>query len=101
MSMVTLGMAQEFADDNICFNALWPQTTVATAAVNNLLGGDELMKMSRTPEVVADAACEIFKTRETGNFFIDETILRKAGVTDFEKYSVTPGVEPFKDLFVE
>ncbi|MGB3546030.1 MAG: SDR family oxidoreductase, partial [Saprospiraceae bacterium] len=101
MSMVTLGMAQEFADDNICFNALWPQTTVATAAVNNLLGGDELMKMSRTPEVVADAACEIFKTRETGNFFIDETVLRKAGVTDFEKYSVTPGVEPFKDLFVE
>jgi citronellol/citronellal dehydrogenase len=78
MSMCTLGMAEEFRDDGIAFNALWPRTIVATAAVQNLLGGDEAMARSRKPEIMADAAYEVFTrpSREcTGNFFIDEDLL--------------------------
>jgi len=101
MSMTVLGLAKEQKANGIKVNALWQQTTIATAAVNNLLGGEALMKQSRTPEIVADAAVEIFKGEATGQFFIDEDVLRKAGMEDFEHYAVTPGVEPFKDLFVE
>ncbi len=101
MSMTVLGLAEELKRHGIKVNALWPQTTIATAAVNNLLGGEALMRQSRTPAIVADAAYEIFKSSATGQFFIDEDVLRAAGVTDFTPYLVTPGVEPFKDLFVE
>jgi citronellol/citronellal dehydrogenase len=103
MSMCVLGMHEELRADGIAVNALWPRTTIATAAVQNLLGGDEVVKGSRTPEILADAAYLIFNTpaREcTGNFFIDEDYLRSKGVTDFEKYAVTPGAPLFPDFFV-
>jgi citronellol/citronellal dehydrogenase len=84
-------------------NALWPKTVIATAAVQNLLGGAEAMQRSRTPEIVADAAHVILCKDSpscTGNFFIDEHVLRDAGVAEFDRYSATPGIEPLPDLFV-
>ena len=94
MSMCTLGMAEEFAGDGIAVNSLWPLTTIDTAAVRNLLGGEAVAAMSRSPDIMADAAHAILTrpSRETtGNFFIDEEVLREAGVTDFAKYS--PGAK--------
>ena len=93
MSMLTLGWAEEFREDGIAFNSLWPRTMIATAAVQNLLGGDEAMAKSRTPEVVADAAHAILArpNREcTGNFFIDEEVLAEEGVTDLDRYRADP-----------
>ncbi len=90
MSMCTLGMSAEFAHDGIAVNSLWPLTAIDTAAVRNLLGGDTVAAMSRSPEIMADAAYEILTrpARETtGNFFIDELVLREAGVTDFSVYA--------------
>jgi citronellol/citronellal dehydrogenase len=84
-------------------NALWPRTTIATAAVNNLLGGDALMKASRTPEILADAAHMIFTTpsRElTGRFLIDDTFMHERGVTDFDRYRVDPTQDLAPDFFV-
>ena len=101
MSMVTLGLAHELADDGIKANTLWPLTTIATAAVNNLLGGDAMMQMSRTPAIVADAAYEILSGDRTGEHLIDEDVLRAAGVTDFERYRVNPERDLMVDLFVE
>jgi citronellol/citronellal dehydrogenase len=104
MSMIVLGLAEELRKYGIAANALWPQTTIATAAVQNLLGGDWLIQRSRKPDIVADAAYAIFSRSSkecTGNFFIDEDLLRAEGVTDFEKYAVTPGGELQKDLFVK
>jgi citronellol/citronellal dehydrogenase len=89
MSMCTLGMAEEFRADGIAFNALWPRTMIATAAVANLLGGDEAMKRSRKPEIMADAAYAILTkpSREcTGNFFIDDEVLAAEGTTDLSAY---------------
>jgi citronellol/citronellal dehydrogenase len=103
MSMCTLGMSAEFAEQGIAVNSLWPLTTIDTAAVRNILGGDSLAKVSRTPEIVADAAIAILKrpSREcTGNFFIDEEVLRAEGVTDFSKYAITPGSPLMPDFFV-
>lgn len=103
MSMCVLGMAEEFKPDGIAVNALWPRTVIATAAVQNLLGGDEIMKRSRTPEIMGDAAYAILTkpSREfTGNFCIDEELLRSEGVTDFAKYQVTPGAELLPDFFI-
>jgi citronellol/citronellal dehydrogenase len=103
MSMCTLGMSAEFAEQGIAVNSLWPLTTIDTAAVRNVLGGDSLAKVSRTPEIVADAAIAILKrpSREcTDNFFIDEEVLRAEGVTDFSKYAVTPGAPLMPDFFV-
>jgi citronellol/citronellal dehydrogenase len=91
MSLVALGLAGELRDQGIAVNALWPRTTIATAAIKNLLGGDRVMRMSRTPEIVADAAYRIFlkpATSFTGNFLIDDSFLASEGVTDFEKYRV-------------
>ncbi|MGO4832662.1 SDR family oxidoreductase, partial [Rhizobiaceae sp. 2RAB30] len=90
MSMCTLGMSAEFAKDGIAVNSLWPLTAIDTAAVRNLLGGASLAAMSRSPEIMADAAHAILTrpSREcTGNFFIDELVLREAGVTDFSAYA--------------
>ena len=90
MSMCTLGMAEEFRAEGIAVNSLWPLTAIDTAAVRNVLGGDRMARMSRTPEIVADAAHAILtrSAREcTGNFFIDEDVLRAAGVTDFGPYA--------------
>jgi citronellol/citronellal dehydrogenase len=94
MSLCTLGHAEEFRRDGIAVNSLWPRTVIATAAVKNLLGGDESMSKSRTPEIMADAAYVILTkpSREfTGNFCIDDETLRAAGVADLGKYASIPG----------
>jgi citronellol/citronellal dehydrogenase len=103
MSMCVLGMAGEFRSAGIAFNALWPRTVIATAAVQNLLGGDATIRGSRTPEIMADAAYVILTrpSREcTGNFFVDDDVLRSAGVSDFAKYQVVPGADLIPDFFV-
>ena len=103
MSMIALGLAAELKKYNIAANALWPRTTIATAAVNNLLGGQLLMNMSRTVDIIADAAHIILSkpsTECTGNTFIDEEILAAEGITDLDKYSVVPGAQLYNDLFV-
>jgi citronellol/citronellal dehydrogenase len=103
MSMCVLGMAEEFREKGVAVNALWPRTTIATAAVQNLLGGDEMIQGSRTPEILADAAHVILTSpsREfTGNFCIDDTLLAEHGVTDFAKYKVDPKADLFPDFFV-
>lgn len=94
MSMCTLGMAEEFRAEGIAVNSLWPLTAIDTAAVRNVLGGDRMARMSRTPEIVADAAHAILTrpAREcTGHFFIDEEVLRAEGVTDFARYAPEGG----------
>jgi citronellol/citronellal dehydrogenase len=103
MSMCVLGMAGEFRSAGVAFNALWPRTVIATAAVQNLLGGDETIRGSRSPEIMADAAYVILtrSSREcTGNFFVDDDVLRSAGVTDFSKYQTVPGADLITDFFV-
>lgn len=102
MSMCVLGMAEEFADDGIAFNALWPRTGIATAAIE-MIGGQELMSSCRTPEIMADAA-HIILTRNarefSGNFCMDDMILAENGVTDFSQYAVDPKAELWPDFFV-
>lgn len=103
MSMVAFGLAAELKKDKIASNGLWPKTTIATAAVNNLLGGETLMKMSRKPEIMADAAYILLQkpaAGTTGQFFIDEEVLQQEGVTDFDKYAITPGGRLYPDLFL-
>ncbi len=103
MSMIALGLSAELKKYNIAANTLWPRTTIATAAVQNLLGGEMLMKMSRTPAIIADAAYYILSrasTNCTGNTFIDEDVLAAEGITDLDKYSVVPGAKLYNDLFV-
>lgn len=105
MSMLTIGWAEEFREDGIAFNSLWPRTMIATAAVKNLLGGEEAMAQSRTPEILADTAYTILTrpSREcTGNFFIDEDVLAEEGVTDLDRYRADPeGGELATDLFLD
>lgn len=103
MTMIALGLAAELKKYNIAANTLWPKTTIATAAVKNLLGGDALVKMSRKPEIMADAAFYILQKPSnecTGNTFIDEDVLTAEGITDFDKYAITPGGRLYKDLFL-
>jgi len=103
MSLCVLGLAGELRRQGIAVNALWPRTTIATAAVKNLLGGEALMQASRTPEILADAAHALFglPAREvTGRFLIDDSFLAEQGVTDFSKYRVTPGIPLAPDFFV-
>ncbi|HEX3808707.1 MAG TPA: NAD(P)-dependent oxidoreductase [Rhizomicrobium sp.] len=103
MSMCVLGMAVEFADEGIAFNALWPRTGIATAAIRNALAGDEGMKHCRTVDILSDAAWLIFnkKAKEfTGNFLIDDTFLAANGITDFDKYRVDPTKDLMPDFFV-
>ncbi|MEX1147984.1 MAG: short chain dehydrogenase, partial [Sphingomonadales bacterium] len=103
MSMCVLGMAEEFRRDGIAVNALWPRTTIATAAVRNLLGGDAVIRGSRKPEIVADAAYLILTrpAREfTGNFCIDDETLEAAGITDLTAYAVDPSAQLVADFFV-
>ena len=104
MSMMAIGWASELKKYNIAANALWPKTTIDTAAVRNLLGGDALARMSRSPEILADAAYYIFSQPSancTGNCFIDEEVLAKEGITDLEKYAVVKGGKLYPDLFVD
>ena len=103
MSLVVLGLAGELRDKKIAVNALWPRTTIATAAIKNLLGGDEMMRASRSPQIMADAAYAIFMKSAasfTGNFLIDDTFLTSESVTNFEKYAMEDGVPLHPDFFV-
>jgi citronellol/citronellal dehydrogenase len=103
MSMMTLGWSLEFKKYGIAANSLWPVTTIATAAVQNLLGGDTLMNMSRKPEILADCAYHILSQSAkecTGHLFLDEDVLKAAGITDLDHYSVVPGAKLQKDLYV-
>lgn len=103
MSMCVLGMAAEFRDEGIAFNALWPRTTIATAAVKNVLMGEEGLRHCRTADILADAAYLIFHKPArsfTGNFLIDDTFLADNGVTDFDKYRVDPSKGLLPDFFV-
>jgi len=103
MSLCALGMAREFAADGIAVNCLWPRTTIATAAIEFNFP-ENIFRASRKPEIVADAAYQILlrNSREcSGNFFIDEEVLRMAGVTDFEQYAVTPNTPLHNDLFLD
>lgn len=104
MSMVMFGMAEEYRADGIACNALWPKTTIATAAIEHTLGGMEMMRRSREPEIMADAAHAIFmrSARDySGRFVLDEDVLREAGKTDFEGYRFDHTAELETDLFVE
>jgi citronellol/citronellal dehydrogenase len=101
MSLVVLGLAGELRPKGIAVNALWPRTTIATAAIKNLLGGERVMRMSRTPAIMADAAYAIFHKPAasfTGHFLIDDSFLAGEGVTDFDKYRLDPG-EPLAGTF--
>ncbi|KAG8177663.1 hypothetical protein JTE90_012443 [Oedothorax gibbosus] len=99
MSMCVLGMAEELKDDNIAVNALWPKTAIATAAME-MLGGKDITKNCRKPEIVADAAYAIFQGRDTGKFFIDERVLKAQGVTNFDQYAVDPSQQLSPDFFL-
>jgi len=104
MSLCMLGLAEEYRADGIACNALWPRTTIATAAVEFALGGPQMMRRSRKPEIVADAAHAILNrpAREcTGQFFIDDSVLFEAGVRDFTPYSIEPGGMLLGDLFID
>ena len=103
MSMCVLGMAEEFREKGVAFNALWPRTVIATAAIN-VLGGAVKAENCRTPDIMADAAHSILTQQArhcSGNFFIDENVLRATGVRDFDRYAVKPGEALLKDLFVD
>ena len=103
MTMMTLGWSEELKQYGVAANALWPRTTIDTAAVRNLLGGDALAKMSRKPEIIADAAYYILNkpsAKCTGNAFIDEDVLTKEGITDLSAYAVIPGAQLYNDLFL-
>ena len=103
MTMIALGLSGELKKYKVAANSLWPRTTIATAAVRNLLGGEALVNMSRTPEILADAAFYILQKTSsecTGNTFIDEAVLANEGITDLEKYAVVPGGKLYMDLFL-
>ncbi|MDA1049144.1 MAG: NAD(P)-dependent oxidoreductase [Planctomycetota bacterium] len=103
MSMCVLGMAEEFRERGIAVNALWPKTVIATAAVQNLLGGDEVIRHSRQPTIVADAAHAILTRNSrtcTGNFFVDEEVLAEEGMANLDGYAVSPGEGLMPDFFL-
>jgi NAD(P)-dependent dehydrogenase (short-subunit alcohol dehydrogenase family) len=103
MSLCALALAEELRDDGIASNTLWPRTLVATAAVQNLLGGEQAVAHCRRPEIMADAAHAILVRNSrscTGRFLIDDEVLAEEGVTDLDRYSVTPGAELMPDFFV-
>ncbi|MEC3955739.1 NAD(P)-dependent oxidoreductase [Nocardia sp. CDC153] len=104
MSLTTLGLSEELRKYGIGVNSLWPRTTIATAAVKNLLGGEEMIATSRTPDIYADAAYLVLTSPAkdtTGNFFIDDEVLAAHGITDLDKYRVVPGDGPLTtDLFL-
>jgi citronellol/citronellal dehydrogenase len=104
MTMITLGLAADEAEAGIGANCLWPRTIIATAAVQNLLGGDEAMRRARTPEIVADAAHAILvrdPSSCTGNAFIDDEVLAEAGITDLDRYASAANADLSLDIFVD
>jgi citronellol/citronellal dehydrogenase len=103
MSMCTLGMSEELKPLGIAVNSLWPRTTIATAAVE-VHFPEAILKASRNVDIMSDAAHLILTSdakANTGNFYVDEDLLRKNGVTDFDKYAITPGVKLYQDLFLD
>jgi citronellol/citronellal dehydrogenase len=103
MSLVVLGLAGELWPKGIAVNALWPRTIIATAAINNLLGGEKRMRQARKPDIMADAAHAVFESPArdfTGRFLIDDTFLASRGVTDFDRYRTEPGQPLARDFFV-
>lgn len=103
MSLCVLGMAEEFRSDGVAVNALWPRTTIATAAVNNLLGGETIMRGSRKPEIMGDAAHYILTRPSrscTGNYFVDDEVLASEGITNLDHYANVPGEMLIPDFFV-
>lgn len=103
MTLMMMGWAEEYKKQGITSNSLWPKTTIATAPVRNLLGGEKLVAMSRKPEIMADAAYAILSkspTELTGSALLDEDVLRSEGITDFEPYAITPGGRLYPDLYV-
>jgi citronellol/citronellal dehydrogenase len=103
MSICVLGLAGELRPKGIAVNALWPRTTIATSAVRNMLGGDEIVQASRTPEILADAAYAVFRKPSksfSGHFLIDDVFLHGEGVADFERYRVDPSKSLIPDFFV-
>jgi citronellol/citronellal dehydrogenase len=103
MTMIALGLSGELKKYNIAANCLWPRTTIATAAIRNVLGGENLVKMSRSPEIIADAAFYILNKPSdecTGNCFIDEEVLSGEGITELDNYSMVPGGDLYPDLFL-
>jgi citronellol/citronellal dehydrogenase len=103
MSLVVLGLAGELRPKGVAVNALWPRTIIATAAVNNLLGGAARMRQARKPDIMADAAHAVFESPArdlTGRFLIDDTLLAERGVTDFDRYRAEPGQPLARDFFV-
>ena len=104
MSMCVLGMAEEYKKQGIAFNSLWPRTAIATAAVRNILGGEEAIKGCRTAEIMADAAHIIFNqiaAENSGNFYVNDEVLAGAGITDLTKYAIDPTASLFADFFVD
>ena len=104
MSMMSWAWSEEFKTAGVASNTLWPVTTIATAAVQNLLGGDFLIAQSRKPEIVADAAFYVLQRdskQHTGNFYTDEAVLHSEGITDLSGYSVIPGATLFQDFFLD
>lgn len=102
MSLMALGWAEEFRKYSIAVNAIWPVTTIATAAVRNIIGGEQMAEHSRKPSILADAAAYILSQPSsfTGQLLLDEDVLRMAGITDLEPYAVTPGVPLQRDLYI-
>jgi citronellol/citronellal dehydrogenase len=104
MSLLVLGLSAELAPEGVAVNAIWPATTIDTAAVryNEALGGEEMVRRSRKPRIVADAALHILSQNRsvTGQFFTDESALKEAGVTDFEQYAVEPGMPLQPDFYL-
>ncbi|HRE96917.1 MAG TPA: hypothetical protein PK637_09140, partial [Flavobacteriales bacterium] len=104
MSMAALGFSEEYKKFGIASNSLWPRTTIATAAIMNIVGGEQMMKMSRHPEIMAEAAHEILLRDPkvfTGNFCIDEDILKEKGISNFDQYRVDPNTPLMTDLFLD
>jgi citronellol/citronellal dehydrogenase len=104
MTLLTLGFAAEFRERGLAANALWPKTVIATAAVQNLLGGDAVIRASRKPEIVADAAYVILDSdarSNTGNTYVDEDVLRAHGAADFSGYAMVPGTALADDIFLD
>ena len=104
MSMCVLGFSEEYRAEGIAVNALWPKTIIATAAVRYLFGVSQGIEMSRHPGIMADAAVEILSRESkscTGNFFLDEDVLKETGVSDFSHYAVNPDFDLMPDLFVD
>jgi len=104
MSLCVLGMAEEFKSDGIAVNALWPKTAIATAAVANIVGGDAMIQASRKESIMGDAAYHILTSPAnelTGEFLIDEVVLKNEGVTDFSPYAVDPSKDLALDFFID